>query len=59
MKVENVLVKPPSLVSRLEGKANKALVEEAKEVVQKAEERSRDESSDANQAAQGLIDLLV
>lgn len=59
MEVENVLIKPPSLVSRLEGKANKALVEEAKEAIQKAEEKSKDKSSDANQVAQGLIDLLV
>lgn len=59
MKVENVLIKPPSLVARLEGKANKALVEEAKEAIQKAEEKSRDKSSDANQVAQGLIDLLA
>ena len=42
MKVENVLIKPPSLVARLEGKANKALVEEAKEAIQKAEEKSKD-----------------
>ena len=59
MKVENVLIKPPSLVARLEGKANKALVEEAKEAIQKAEENSRDKSNDANQAAQGLVDLLA
>ncbi len=59
MEVENVLIKPPSLVSRLEGKANKALVEEAKEAIQKAEEKSKDKPSDANQVAQGLIDLLV
>lgn len=59
MKVENVLIKPPSLVARLEGKANKALVEEAKEAIQKAEEKSRDKSNDVNQAAQGLVDLLA
>lgn len=59
MKVENVLIKPPSLVARLEGKANKALVEEAKEAIQKAEEKSRDKPNDANQAVQGLVDLLV
>lgn len=59
MEVENVLIKPPSLVARLEGKANKALVEEAKEAIQKAEEKSKDKPSDANQVAQGLIDLLV
>lgn len=59
MKVENVLIKPPSLVARLEGKANKALVEEAKEAIQKAEEKSRDKSNDANQVAQGLVDLLT
>ena len=59
MKVENVLIKPPSLVARLEGKANKALVEEAKEAIQKAEEKSRDKSNDANQVAQGLVDLLA
>ncbi len=59
MEIENVLIKPPSLVARLEGKANKALVEEAKEAIQKAEEKSKDKSSDANQVAQGLIDLLV
>lgn len=59
MEVENVLIKPPSLVSRLEGKANKALVEEAKEAIQKAEEKSKDKPSDANQVAQSLIDLLV
>lgn len=59
MKVENVLIKPPSLVARLEGKANKALVEEAKEAIQKAEEKSRDKPNDANQAAQGLVDLLA
>lgn len=59
MKVENVLIKPPSLVARLEGKANKALVEEAKEAIQKAEEKSRDKSNDANQAVQGLVDLLA
>lgn len=58
MKVENVLIKPPSLVARLEGKANKALVEEAKEAIQKAEEKSRDKPNDANQAVQGLVDLL-
>lgn len=59
MKVENVLIKPPSLVARLEGKANKALVEEAKEAIQKAEEKSRDKPNDANQVAQGLVDLLA
>lgn len=59
MKVENVLIKPPSLVARLEGKANKALVEEAKEAIQKAEEKSRDKSNDVNQVAQGLVDLLA
>lgn len=59
MKVENVLIKPPSLVARLEGKANKALVEEAKEAIQKAEEKSRDKPNDANQAVQGLVDLLA
>lgn len=59
MKVENALIKPPSLVARLEGKANKALVEEAKEAIQKAEEKSRDKSNDANQVAQGLVDLLA
>lgn len=59
MKVENVLIKPPSLVARLEGKANKALVEGAKEAIQKAEEKSKDKSSDANQVAQGLVDLLA
>lgn len=59
MKVENALIKPPSLVARLEGKANKALVEEAKEAIQKAEEKSRDKSNDANQAAQDLVDLLA
>lgn len=59
MKVENVLIKPPSLVARLEGKANKALVEEAKEAIQKAEEKSRGKSNDVNQAAQGLVDLLA
>lgn len=59
MKVENVLIKPPSLVARLEGKANKALVEEAKEAIQKAEEKGRDKSNDTNQAAQGLVDLLA
>ena len=59
MKVENVLIKPPSLLARLEGKANKALVEEAKEAIQKAEEKSRDKPNDANQAVQGLVDLLA
>lgn len=59
MKVENVLIKPPSLVARLEGKANKALVEEAKEAIQKAEEKGRDKSNDANQVVQDLVDLLV
>lgn len=59
MKVENVLIKPPSLVARLEGKANKALVEEAKEAIQKAEEKGRDKSNDANQVVQGLVDLLA
>ena len=59
MKVENVLIKPPSLVARLEGKANKALVEEAKEAIQKAEEKSRDKPDSASQAAQGLVDLLA
>ena len=59
MKVENVLIKPPSLVARLEGKANKALVEEAKEAIQKAEEKGRDKPNDANQAVQGLVDLLA
>lgn len=59
MKVENVLIKPPSLVARLEGKANKALVEEAKEAIQKAEKKSRDKPNDTNQAAQGLVDLLA
>lgn len=59
MKVENVLIKPPSLVARLEGKANKALVEEAKEAIQKAEEKGRDKSNDASQAAQDLVDLLA
>lgn len=59
IEVENVLIKPPSLVARLEGKANKALVEEAKEAIQKAEEKSKDKPNDANQVAQGLIDLLV
>lgn len=59
MKVENVLIKPPSLVARLEGKANKALVEEAKEAIQKAEENSRDKPNDANQVVQGLVDLLA
>ena len=59
MKVENVLIKPPSLVARLEGKANKALVEEVKEAIQKAEEKSRDKPNDANQVVQGLVDLLA
>lgn len=59
MKVENVLIKPPSLVARLEGKANKALIEEAKEAIQKAEERGKDKPDDVNQIAQGLIDLLA
>ena len=59
MKVENVLIKPPSLVARLEGKANKALVEEAKEAIQKVEENSRDKPNDANQVVQGLVDLLA
>ena len=59
MKVENVLIKPPSLVARLKGKANKALVEEAKEAIQKAEEKSRDKPNDANQVVQDLVDLLA
>ena len=59
MKVENVLIKSPSLVARLEGKANKALVEEAKEAIQKAEEKSRDKPNDANQVVQDLVDLLA
>lgn len=57
MKVPNVIIKPPSLVSRLEGKANKALIQKIEEINQKVLEEKKDSSDD--EKSQHLIDLLV
>ena len=53
MEVTSVLVQPPSLVAQIEGKANKAIAEKTKEVIQEVEEKSDE------QKAQEAIDLLV
>ena len=45
MKVPNVIIKPPSLVSRLEGKANKALIQKVEEINQKVLEEKKEGSS--------------
>ena len=58
MKVPNVIIKPPSLVSRLEGKANKALIQRVKEINQKVLEEKKEVSSE-DEKSQHLIDLLV
>lgn len=57
MKVPNVIIKPPSLVSRLEGKSNKALIQKIEETNQKILEEKKD-SNDTDKS-QHLIDLLV
>lgn len=53
MEVTSVLVQPPSLVTQIEGKANKAITEKTKEMIQEAEEKSDE------QKAQEAINLLV
>lgn len=57
MKVPNVIIKPPSLVSRLEGKSNKALIQKIEENNQKILEEKKD-SNDTDKS-QHLIDLLA
>ena len=57
MKVPNVIIKPPSLVSRLEGKSNKALIQKIEETNQKILEEKND-SNDTDKS-QHLVDLLV
>lgn len=57
MKVPNVIIKPPSLVSQLEGKSNKALIQKIEETNQKILEKKKD-SNDTDKS-QHLIDLLV
>ena len=57
MKVPNVIIKPPSLVSQLEGKSNKALIQKIEENNQKILEEKKD-SNDTDKS-QHLIDLLV
>lgn len=57
MKVPNVIIKPPSLVSRLEGKSNKALIQKIEENNQKILEEKKD-SNDTDKS-QHLVDLLV
>lgn len=57
MKVPNVIIKPPSLVSQLEGKSNKALIQKIEETNQKILEEKKG-SNDIDKS-QHLIDLLV
>ena len=57
MKVPNVIIKPPSLVSQLEAKSNKALIQKIEETNQKILEEKND-SNDTDKP-QHLIDLLV
>ena len=58
MKVPNVIIKPPSLVSRLEGKANKALIQKVEEINHTVLEEKKEGSSE-DEKSQHLIDLLV
>lgn len=57
MEVTSVIIKPPSMVARIEGKANKAILEKIKENLQADREKAEQES--ASQKAQDAIDLLV
>lgn len=57
MKVPNVIIKPPSLVSRLEGKSNKALIQKIEETNQKILEEKK--GSNDTDKSQHLIDLLA
>lgn len=56
MKAPNVIIKPPSLVSRLEGKSNKSLqkIEETNQKILEEKKNSNDTDK-----PQHLIDLLV
>lgn len=56
MKVTSVVVQPPSVVAQIEGKANKALTEKCKEMLQKQQEEAKQTDE---QKAESAIDLLV
>lgn len=56
MKVENVLIQPPSLVAQLEGKVNEAFRKMSKEELVQFQENQK--ASDSEKAQQA-IDLLA